>query len=112
MVEYRQLDGTYDALASPVRRQILERLRERELRVTEVAKPFDMSLAAVSKHIGQLERAGLIRRRVVGREHWLRLDPGPLNAAEAWIAETRNFWSGRLDVLASVLMDDAATGDR
>lgn len=91
MVEYQRLDATYDAIASPVRRQILERLRERELRVTEVAKPFEMSLAAVSKHIAQLERAGLVKRRVVGRDHWLRLDLGPLSAAEAWIAQTRRF---------------------
>lgn len=112
MVEYPCLDGTLDALANPVRRQILERLREQELRVTDVAKPFDMSLAAVSKHIGQLERAGLVRRRVEGRDHWLRLDPGPLTAAEAWIAHTRRFWNSRFDALGAALAADAANDTR
>ena len=105
MVEHPRLDATYDAIANPVRRAIVARLRERELRVTDVARPFDMSLAAVSKHIRQLERAGLIRRDVRGRDHWLRLDPAPLADAAAWIAETRAFWTGRLDALDAVLAE-------
>ena len=103
MVEYRHLDATYDALANPVRRRILAELGDGERRVTELARPFDMSLAAVSKHIRQLERAGLVRRRVAGRDHWLRLDPAPLGPAEAWIAQARAFWNGRLDALEELV---------
>src|SRR5262245_20728681 len=103
MVEYRRLDATYGAIASPVRRRILAELQAGERRVTELAAPFDLSLAAVSKHIRQLERAGLVRRRIAGRDHWLRIDPRPLLPAEAWIANVRRFWEGRLDALASVV---------
>ena len=108
MVEYRALDKTYEALAHPVRRQILAALGGGERRVTELAAPFPMSLAAVSKHIRQLERAGLVERRVAGREHWLRADAGPLEEAEAWIAHARGFWSGRLDALDSLLTAEEA----
>jgi DNA-binding transcriptional ArsR family regulator len=108
MVEYRPrgLDDTYGALSSDVRRAILARLVDGEARVTDVAAPFDISLAAVSKHIGVLERAGLVRRRVDGRTHWLALDPEPLADAEAWIEWTRAFWDGRLHALASMLRDE------
>ena len=103
MVEYPELDATYDALASPVRRRIIGALRSGERRVTEIAEPFDISLAAVSKHIRHLERAGLVRRRVAGRDHWVRLDPTQLVPAEAWIAQARRFWESRLDALADLL---------
>src|SRR5262245_19365003 len=103
MVEYRQLDATFDAIASPVRRRILAELTTGEKRVTEVAAPFELSPAAVSKHIRQLERAGLVQRRVSGRDHWLRLDTTPLRPAEAWIAQARQFWTGRLDALADLV---------
>ena len=70
MVEYKDqvLDQTYAALADPTRRAILTRLQQQEARVTELAAPFNMSLNAVSKHLQVLERAGLIRREVRGRE--------------------------------------------
>lgn len=103
MVEYPQLNEIYAALASDVRRSIVDRLVRGEARVTELASPFDISLAAVSKHIGVLERAGLVRRRVEGRTHWLALEPRPLIEAEAWIERTRAFWSGRLDALEELL---------
>jgi DNA-binding transcriptional ArsR family regulator len=103
MVEYLQLDATYDAIANPVRRRILAELTAGEKRVTEVAAPFELSLAAVSKHIRQLERAGLVQRRIAGRDHWLRLDPTPLGPAEAWIAQARRFWTSRLDALAELV---------
>jgi DNA-binding transcriptional ArsR family regulator len=104
MVEYSaNLSETYAALANDVRRAIVDRLVRGEARVTEVAAPFDISLAAVSKHIVVLERAGLVRRRVEGRTHWLALEPQPLIEAEAWIEHTRAFWSGRLDALDEFL---------
>lgn len=73
------LDHTLTALADPRRRAILQRLSEGEARVTDVAEPFSISLNSVSKHIRVLERARLVRRRRVGREHFLSLNPAPLD---------------------------------
>jgi DNA-binding transcriptional ArsR family regulator len=98
MVE-RSLDATYGALAHEVRRAMLEALRGGELRVTDLAEPFDMSLAAASKHVRVLEGAGLVRRTVLGREHHLALDPAPLELAAGWLEAYRAFWEGRLDAL-------------
>ena len=97
------LDHTYMALANPVRRSILQKLGGGEARVTEVAQPFDISLAAVSKHVQLLERAGLVKREVRGRDHWLRLNPQSLSAAGEWIERNRRFWEERLDVLEQEL---------
>jgi DNA-binding transcriptional ArsR family regulator len=108
MVEHPDLSATYGALASDVRRAIVDRLTRGEARVTDLAAPFDISLAAVSKHVAVLERAGVIRRRVNGRTHWLTLDPQALLEAEAWIARTAAFWSGRLDALEELLAESAA----
>lgn len=94
-----QLDLTLTALADGTRRAMLERLARGEARVTELARPFAMSLPAVSKHLRVLERAGLVHRRRRGREHIIGLDPGPLAEAEAWVAATRAFWEQRLDAL-------------
>lgn len=102
------LDRTLTALADPTRRAILQRLSAGEARVTEVAQPFNMSLNAVSKHILVLERAKLVKRRRVGREHFLRYRPEPIDAAAKWIAETRNFWATRLDTLEQLLRDEDA----
>ena len=99
------LDETLTALADPTRRAILARLAQGEARVTDVAKPFAISLNSVSKHIRMLERARLVRRRVEGREHFLALDPAPLDEAAAWIAETRALWAARLDMLDAILKE-------
>jgi DNA-binding transcriptional ArsR family regulator len=93
------LDQTMVALADPTRRAILQRLSRGEARVTELARPFAMSLNSVSKHIRMLERAQLVRRRRVGREHLLSFDPAPLDEAAAWIEAQRAFWTERLDAL-------------
>jgi DNA-binding transcriptional ArsR family regulator len=106
------LDHTLVALADPTRRAILQRLAAGEARVTELARPFPISLNAVSKHIRTLERARLVRRRRVGREHLLSLDPAPLDAAAAWIAAQRADWTARLDALDALLRaEDAARTD-
>jgi DNA-binding transcriptional ArsR family regulator len=97
------LDRTLAALADPTRREILERLSKGESRVTELARPFTMSLNAVSKHIRILERAHLVRRRCVGREHFLSLNREPLDEAAAWIETQRDIWTARLDALADLL---------
>jgi DNA-binding transcriptional ArsR family regulator len=108
------LDHTLMALADPTRRAILARLAEGEARVTEIADPLPMSLNGVSKHIRMLERADLVRRRRAGREHFLSLNPHPLDEAAAWIETQRGLWTRRLDTLAELLRaeDAAAAGER
>jgi DNA-binding transcriptional ArsR family regulator len=93
------LTSTFAALADPTRRAILARLALGETSVTELAKPFQMSMPAVSKHLKVLERAGLISR---GREaQWrpCRLHAAPLKDAASWLDEYRRFWSAHLDAL-------------
>lgn len=99
------LDATYAALADPTRRAILRRLGRGTARVTDLAQPFQMSLNAVSKHIRVLERAGLVRREVRGREHHLSLEPGAMREAMEWIARTEAFWETRLDRLEGLLLE-------
>jgi DNA-binding transcriptional ArsR family regulator len=94
-----QLSSVFGALADPTRRAILSRLALGETSVTELAKPFEMSMPAVSKHLKVLERAGLILR---GREaQWrpCRLEAGPLQDAAIWIEDYRRFWSAHIDAL-------------
>ncbi len=76
--------------------------------MTEVAAPFDISLNSVSKHVRILERAGLVRRRVSGRDHFLSLDPGPFDELTQWMQRTREFWNSRLDVLEAALRAEDA----
>jgi DNA-binding transcriptional ArsR family regulator len=102
------LDDTLIALADDTRRTILRRLAAGEARVTEVAAPFGISLNSVSKHIRLLERAGLVRRRISGRDHFLALEPGPFDELTRWMHETRQFWSSRLDHLEAALRADDA----
>jgi DNA-binding transcriptional ArsR family regulator len=102
------LDDTLIALADDTRRTILKRLASGEARVTEVAAPFGISLNSVSKHIRLLERAGLVRRRVSGRDHFLALEPQPFDELTRWMRETREFWSSRLDHLEAALRADDA----
>jgi len=102
------LDDTLIALADDTRRSILKRLASGEARVTEVAAPFDISLNSVSKHIRLLERAGLVRRRVVGRDHFLALQRAPFDELTEWMLKTRDFWSSRLDVLEAALRAEDA----
>ncbi len=105
------LDGTLHVLADPTRRAILHRLTEGETRVTDLAEPFAMSLNAVSKHIRLLERARLVRRRKVGREHLLSLNPEPMEAAATWMAEQRASWTARLAALDALLRAEDPTDD-
>ena len=97
------LDATLQALADPTRRAIVARLAGGEARVTDVAAPFAISLNSVSKHVRMLERAKLVRRRVVGREHFLSLTPGPMDEAVAWMNEQKALWAWRLGELEKVL---------
>ena len=97
------LDQTFIALADPTRRAILARLNEGHARVTEIAEPFPISLNSVSKHIRLLERAELIKRDRIGRDHVISLNPNGLDEAAAWIEETQAFWLARFDTLNRLL---------
>ncbi len=93
------LDDVLVAIADPTRRAILDRLTHGPARVTDIAEPFNMSLAGVSKHLRMLERAGLVRRARRGREHTLTLDARPLRRVVRWTSRYERFWNERLDRL-------------
>lgn len=99
------LDAVFSALSDPTRRAILERLGHGELSVTELARPFQISLPAISKHLHVLESAGLLYREREGRFHRLRLNPTPLISTAAWIEEYRPLWEAQLDSLSTYLED-------
>jgi DNA-binding transcriptional ArsR family regulator len=93
------LDATFHALSDPTRRQILSRLARSETSISELAEPFNMTLPAVTKHLGVLRRAGLIEQRRTGRVRTCRLVGQPLQDAANWLVEYRRFWEGQLDSL-------------
>jgi DNA-binding transcriptional ArsR family regulator len=107
MGEYQsaRLDGVFNALCDPTRRAILARLTGAEARVTDIAGDFPISLNSISKHIRMLERAGLVRRSIVGRDHLLALNAEPLAEAQAWIENYRRFWDSRLAALDAFVTD-------
>jgi DNA-binding transcriptional ArsR family regulator len=111
MVNYNDaaLDGTFSALADPTRRAIVARLAIGECTVGELSRPFPISAPAISKHLRQLEGAGLIERRREGRTLRCRLKPDALDQAAAWLIDQRRFWSESFDRLAEHL---AATGKK
>jgi DNA-binding transcriptional ArsR family regulator len=94
-----RLDGVFNALCDPTRRAILARLTNTDARVTDIAAGFPISLNSISKHIRMLERAGLVLRKVSGRDHVLSLNAAPLSEAAEWIEGYRRFWEGRLAAL-------------
>jgi DNA-binding transcriptional ArsR family regulator len=103
------LDRVLTAIADPTRRAILDRLARGPARVTDVAEPFEMSLAAVSKHVQMLERAGLVRRARRGREHTLTLDARPLRRVAQWTSRYERFWNQRLDRLEAFFAQKGPT---
>ena len=103
----RRLDRVFGALADSSRRKIIDLLREAgDLKVGDIATVFSMSLNGVSKHLKVLERAGLVLRRIEGREHWLSVDWEGLQEAYQWLHFFRHFWGGRLDSLVDYLQRD------
>ncbi|NIF71773.1 MULTISPECIES: metalloregulator ArsR/SmtB family transcription factor [unclassified Burkholderia] len=108
----QRLDAVFGALADPTRRSILERLRHGSLLVGELAEPYEMSLNAISKHIKTLEKAGLIRREVNGREHSCQLDAANLQEAQDWINHYAGFWNDRLDALEQHLASRSRRGGK
>jgi DNA-binding transcriptional ArsR family regulator len=99
VVEYipESLNLVFFALSDPTRRAILARVSGGEVTITALAAPFAMSLAAVSKHVRVLERAGLVNRTKQGREHRLRFVAQPLRDAVDWVEQYREFWTDHLD---------------
>jgi DNA-binding transcriptional ArsR family regulator len=114
MVEHSpgELDEIFGALSHPARRAIVARLTRGDATVSELAEPFVMTFAAVSKHVGVLERARLVRREVLGREHHLRLNPRALREAASWVDRHRELWEDRLDSLERTLAERKKPGAR
>ena len=105
MVEHTQarLDLIFRALSDQTRRAMLERLSHGEQTVSDLAAPHQMSLAAASKHIQTLERAGLVKRTVRGRIHYCRIDPRPLGRADSWLRAYERLWDTRIERLVELL---------
>src|SRR6516225_9621676 len=100
-----QLSSTFAALADPTRRAILARLALGETSVTELAKPYEMSMPAVSKHLKVLERAGLIARSREAQSRPCRLEAAPIKHVADWTERYRHIWEGRLDRLDNYLQE-------
>lgn len=108
MVNYSPatLNATFSALSHPTRRAILARLSKGESSVLELARPFDISLPGMTKHLRVLERAGLIACQKTGRVRRCRLDAAPLKDAAEWLDYYQRFWEARLEALADFLDDN------
>jgi DNA-binding transcriptional ArsR family regulator len=105
MLNNQGVDHVFHALAEPTRRAMVERLGAGPMSVSELAKPFDMTLAAIVQHLQVLERSGIVRSEKVGRIRTCRIAPAGLNVAEQWIAERRSLWERRLDLLGEVVAE-------
>jgi DNA-binding transcriptional ArsR family regulator len=108
MVESRafNLDQIFQALSDPTRRSILRKLARRERAVGEIAESYSMSLAAVSKHIQNLERAGLITRRRDGSFSYIKLNPAGISSADKWLEYYRGFWQQNLNSLKNFIENE------
>jgi len=105
------LDLTFQALADPTRRAMVERLARGPASVSELARPLAMSLPAVMQHLAVLENSGLIRSEKIGRVRTCRVEPQALSLAEQWINARRTAWEQRLDRLGDYLTQLQANGD-
>ncbi len=104
--ETEQVDQIFHALSNSTRRGMLRRLSRSACTVGELAEPADMSFAAASKHVQVLERAGMVNRRVKGRQHICTLSPKPLKEASDWLSFYEKFWDESLDRLQAMLEAD------
>lgn len=108
-----QLTATFSALADPTRRAILSSLAKGEQSVSELAKPFDMTLPAISKHLKVLEKAGLIRRSRTRQFRPCQLNAAPMKEAADWMSQYRQYWEGSFDRLESLLSEiQASEGEK
>lgn len=94
------LDSVFHALADPTRRAVIQQLSQRASTISELAEPFNMALSSFMKHIGVLEKSGLIGSRKVGRVRTCEIKPEALSATQSWLDEQRALWEGRTDRLA------------
>ena len=99
----QHLDRVFQALADPTRRAILARLTAGDATVGGLCEPLPLSFAAVSKHLGVLERAGLVTREARGRQRLCRINPAALKDARAWLEVHERFWNERLDALDALV---------
>jgi len=107
MVYYsEQLDLTFSAISDPTRRDILSRLAQGEVSITELASPYSMTLPAISKHIRVLETAGLVKRAKRGRVNYCRLNAEPMQEATKWLLFYQRFWDTKLDALEDFLEEN------
>ncbi|KIC15414.1 ArsR/SmtB family transcription factor [Leisingera sp. ANG-Vp] len=106
-----ELDTVFAALADPTRRAILTMLLEDDMAVTDVAEPFEMSLAAISKHLTILTRAGLIAQEKRGRVKWCKLQPDAMRAASVWMQGFGQFEPVNLDAFERFLETELAAQD-
>ncbi|HVY95869.1 MAG TPA: metalloregulator ArsR/SmtB family transcription factor [Solirubrobacterales bacterium] len=104
------LDSTFQALADPSRRSIVERLSQGPASVSELAAPLPISLPAVVQHLDVLQRSGLVRSEKVGRVRTCRLEAAPMRSLEGWVAQHRAAIESRLDRLGEVLDDTYGSG--
>jgi DNA-binding transcriptional ArsR family regulator len=105
MLKHLDIDSSLRALAEPTRRAIIERLSRGPATVSDLAKPFDMTLAAVVQHLQVLEESGLIRSEKVGRVRTCQIELGGLNALADWVAERRALIERRFDRLGEILSE-------
>jgi DNA-binding transcriptional ArsR family regulator len=101
-----QVDRVFHALGDPTRRAMVEKLSHGAVSVSSLAKPLDITLAAVVQHLQVLERSGLVRTTKVGRVRTCRIEPKGLTVAERWIEERRSLWERRLDRLGALLENE------
>lgn len=104
MVEYTlQLDSIFTSLADPTRRDILSRVAKTELSISELVSEYNMSFAAVSKHLNVMERAKLIVKRKEGKKQMVSLAPDALRSADEYLEQYRRMWQGRYDKLDKII---------
>ena len=113
MVEYTlQLDLIFASLADPTRRDILEHVSRREFSVGDLVKKYDVSFAAISKHLKVLEKAKLITKRKEGKKQMVTLAPGALRSADEYLEQYRQMWQSRHDKLQALLNEEGGMYER
>ncbi len=105
------IDAVFHALGDPTRRAILEGLSSRPVSISDIAAPFDMSLAAIVQHVQVLERSGLVSTEKVGRVRTCQINPLGLALARQWLDARRRLWESRLDRLGDLLLDEEGGSD-
>lgn len=100
------IDRVFQALGDPTRRAILEHLSTGPVSLSHLAKPLDITVAAVVQHVQVLEGSGLVKTQKVGRVRTCRMEPAGLSAAERWVRDRRTLWEKRLDRLGGLLAEE------